>query len=222
MPCLFENKRWQRRKQARPQELLAAALEQFVARGFAATRLEDVARLAGVSKGTLYLYFANKEDLFKAVVRENMLPLLDEAEQLIDSYQGSTADLFRDTMLSWWQRIGNTQLSGISKLMIAEAGNFPMLAQFYHDEVIVRGNAMLARMLQRGVARGEFRALDPHRITNVVVAPMLMLMLSKHSSIICQGEQLVPQEYLESFIDLFLHGLLSESVATASIAPKQG
>ena len=117
--------RWARRKEARPQELLAAALEQFVERGYAATRLEDVARRAGVSKGTLYLYFANKEELFKAVVRENIVPVIGEAEQAIDGYAGHSATLFREIMLGWWQRIGDTPLSGIGKLMIAESGNFP-------------------------------------------------------------------------------------------------
>src|SRR5947207_12072417 len=95
MECPFGMKpRWERRKEARPQELLAAALDLFVERGFAVTRLEDVAKRAGVSKGTLYLYFANKEELFKAVVRENILPVLGEAEAIIDSFEGNSMDLF--------------------------------------------------------------------------------------------------------------------------------
>src|SRR6478672_4464076 len=130
--------RWERRKDARPQELLAAALDLFVERGYAATRLEDVAAQAGVSKGTLYLYFANKEDLFKAMVRENVVPVIGEAESIIDGHEGASADLFREIILGWWERIGNTKLSGITKLMMAESGNFPEVAQFYHDEVISR------------------------------------------------------------------------------------
>ncbi|MGB7478834.1 MAG: TetR/AcrR family transcriptional regulator [Burkholderiaceae bacterium] len=211
MPCLFKHKpRWARRKEARPQELLAAALDQFVARGYAAARLEDVARQAGVSKGTLYLYFANKEELFKAVVRENMLPVLGEAAQIIDRYDGSSADLFREILHGWWQRVGATQLSGISKLMIAESGNFPALAKFYHDEVIVPGKALIVRMLEHGVARGEFRQHDARRTAEVVVAPMLMLMLWKHSFHSCQPEAFAPNDYLDNFIDLCLHGLLAD------------
>jgi AcrR family transcriptional regulator len=210
MPCLFKTKpRWTRRKDARPQELLAAALDQFVARGYAATRLEDVARQAGVSKATLYLYFINKEELFKAMVRENLLPIIGEGEQTIDAYEGDSISLFRDMMLGWWQRIGDTPLSGISKLMIAESGNFPTLAQFYHDEVITRGNAIIVRMLERGIARGEFRAVNAGLVANVVVAPMLMLMLSKHA-FACVDEPMAPQQYLDSFIDLCLHGLLTD------------
>lgn len=211
--------RWTRRKNARPQELLAAALDQFVQRGYAATRLEDVARQAGVSKGTLYLYFANKEELFKAVVRANIVPLIGAAEQAIDSYTGDSAWLFRDIMLGWWRRIGDTPLAGISKLMIAESGNFPTLASFYQEEVIARGSAIIVRMLERGIARGEFRAANPRTLASVVVAPMLMLMLSKHSPNTCTG-QAPPQEYLDSFIDVCLYGLL-ENARPAPVTTKQ-
>lgn len=211
MPCPFHDKpRWARRKEARPQELLAAALEQFVERGYAATRLEDVARRAGVSKGTLYLYFANKEELFKAVVRENIVPVIGEAEQAIDGYVGHSATLFREIMLGWWQRIGDTPLSGISKLMIAESGNFPALARFYQEEVITRGSSIIVHMLERGIARGEFRPANPQTLASVVMAPMLMLLLSKHSFNACHARALEPADYLDSFIDLCLHGLLAD------------
>jgi AcrR family transcriptional regulator len=200
--------RWERRKDARPQELLAAALDLFVERGFAATRLDDVAARAGVSKGTLYLYFTNKEELFKAVVRENVLPVLGEAEGIIDAYEGPSAELFREIALGWWERIGNTKLSGITKLIMAESCNFPEVTQFYHDEVITRGNAMIIRMLERGVARGEFRQVDV--AMSVVVAPMLMLMMWKHSFSACGG-QIDADRYLETFIDLLLNGLLTKT-----------
>jgi AcrR family transcriptional regulator len=211
MECPFKNKpRWTRRKEARPQELLAAALDLFVERGYAATRLDDVASRAGVSKGTLYLYFTNKEELFKAVVRENVVPVLGEAEEMIDRYEGSSTELFREIVLGWWERIGNTKLSGITKLMMAEAGNFPEVTQFYHDEVISRGNAMIVRMLERGIERGEFRRINVYQAMNLICAPMLMLMMWKHSFSACRAEPMSPDDYLNSFIDLFLHGLLVE------------
>lgn len=206
-----ENKpRWERRKDERPQELLAAALDLFVDKGFAATRLTDVAARAGVSKGTLYLYFTNKEDLFKAVVRENLLPVLGDAETLADTFDGHSADLFRNIMLGWWRRIGDTKLSGITKLMMAESGNFPELAQFYHQEVILRGNAMIARILERGIARGEFRNIDPHLTTQAIIAPMIMLMMAKHAFCICQAKPVAPLDYLNNFIDLCLYGMLRD------------
>lgn len=208
-------KRWERRKDARPQELLAAALDLFVERGYAATRLDDVAARAGVSKGTLYLYFTNKEELFKAVVRESVVPVLGEAEGIIEAYEGHTADLFREIVLGWWERIGNTKLSGITKLMMAESSNFPEVTQFYHDEVITRGDAMIAHILQRGIRRGEFRQIDVQQATRVICAPMIMLMMWKHSFSTCRPEPIAPSEYLNSFIDLFLHGVLNPGAKSA-------
>lgn len=204
-------KRWERRKEARPQELLAAALDLFVERGYAATRLDDVAARAGVSKGTLYLYFTNKEELFKAVVRENVVPVLGEAEGMVENHAGSSTELFREIVLGWWERIGDTKLAGITKLMMAESNNFPEVTQFYHDEVISRANAMIMRMLERGIERGEFRKIDVRQATNVICAPMIMLMLWKHSFSSCHGEPISPETYLDSFIDLFLHGVLAPS-----------
>lgn len=209
LPCPFKSQkpRWARRKTARPQELLAAALDLFVERGFAATRLDDVAALAGVSKGTLYLYFVNKEELFKAVVRENMLPVLGEAEEIIDKYQGPTADLFCEIMLGWWARVGDTKLSGITKLIMAESGNFPEVARFYHEEVIGRADRMVRRLLERGMTRGEFRSIDAVQATNVIIAPVLMLMMWKHSFNACRPKSIAPQAYLRCFLDLILNGL---------------
>lgn len=213
IPCPFKAApRWSRRKESRPQELLDAALDLFVERGFAATRLDDVAKQAGVSKGTLYLYFANKEELFKAVVRENLVPVLGEAEHLAQEFTGSSAALFRDLMLGWWQRIGETKLSGITKLIMAESGNFPELAIFYNDEVIQRTNGMLIKVLERGMASGEFRRIDTAQATRVIVAPVLMLMMWKHSFGGPSGLQpLSPQAYLTSFVDLFLNGLINDT-----------
>jgi AcrR family transcriptional regulator len=200
--------RWTRRKEARPHELLTAALDLFVERGFAATRLDDVAARAGVSKGTLYLYFENKEELFKAVVRENLLPTLDVAEQVISNHSGSSTDLFRKIMMTWWERVGNTSLSGITKLMMSESGNFPEVAQFYHEEVITRANAMLISILERGIAQGEFRNIDTTQASNVVIAPMLMLMLWKHSFNGCGAKTIEPDAYLKCYLDLLLNGLV--------------
>lgn len=200
--------RWERRKNARPQELLAAALDLFVERGYAATRLDDVAARAGVSKGTLYLYFTNKEDLFKAVIREHLVPVLGEAEQTIDQYEGHSRDLLRELILRWWERVGNTQLSGLMKLMMAESGNFPEVAQFYYDEIVLRGNAMIERALKRGMQRGELRKLDTEQVRHVIGAPVIMLMLWKHSFALCESKPISPIAYLNTFIDLLFDGLL--------------
>ena len=209
MQCPFEMKpRWERRKDARPQELLDAALDLFVERGYASTRLEDVARRAGVSKGTLYLYFTNKEELFKAVVRENIVPALGEAEDIISTFEGHSADLMRCVMMGWWERLGATKASGIIKLVLSEAGNFPDLARFYQEEVINRCTTMIASMFERAVGRGEFRPVDVPVMTQVLIAPMLMLITWKHSVGPCSQGSLDPMMFLEAFLDMALNGLL--------------
>lgn len=220
MNCSMDTKpRWERRKDARPQELLAAAIDLFVERGFASTRLEDVARRAGVSKGTLYLYFANKEELFKAVVRDSIVPALGEAELSIAEFDGHGADLLRSVIMSWWQRIGATKASGIIKLVTAEAGNFPELAKFYQDEVITRGTRMMAGMLERAVAAGEFRPVNVSQMTQVLMAPMLMLITWKHSVGPCERSELDPLAFLDTFLDMALHGLLPAPGAPAGTPP---
>jgi len=214
MECTFDTKpRWERRKESRPQELLAAALDLFVERGFASTRLEDVAKRAGVSKGTLYLYFENKDELFKAVVRNTIVPVIGAAEGTIASDHGDSAALLRSVMLSWWDRIGATNASGIVKLMLAEANNFPELACFYQDEVINRGTKMISSLLVRAVERGEFRPMNVDVMTQVLVAPMLTLITWKHSAGPCERAQLDPGAFMSAFLDMALYGLLPASQA---------
>ncbi|MGZ8289599.1 MAG: TetR/AcrR family transcriptional regulator [Telluria sp.] len=200
--------RWERRKEARPQELLAAALDLFVERGFASTRLEDVAKRAGVSKGTLYLYFTNKEELFKAVVRNSVVPAIGAAEDDIAGFSGHSADLLRRVVHGWWERMGTNNASGINKLVMAEAGNFPDLARFYQEEVIKRGTTAMAGMLERAVERGEFRPMNINVMTQVLIAPVLMLMTWKHSIGPCDKGQMDQTAFIDSFLDMALHGLL--------------
>lgn len=198
----------QRRKEARPAELIAAALDLFVERGFAATKLDDVAAHAGVSKGTLYLYFASKEELFKAVIRQGILPVLEEGEAMLEQHQGDTASLLRGLLLRWWELIGGTSLSGIPKLMIAEAGNFPEVARYYHDNVIQRAHELFAQVLRKGIARKEFRKVDVETAIDVIIAPQLMLAIWQHSlTPCCCGGMKDPEAFIRTHIDLLLNGL---------------
>jgi TetR/AcrR family transcriptional regulator len=201
--------RRERRKEARPGELLEAALELFVEKGFAATRSEEVAARAGVSKGTLFLYFPSKEELFKAVVRENISGRFAEWTQEFEEFEGSTAEMVRYCMRVWWERIGATRASGITKLMISEASNFPELAAFYRQEVIRPGTELMRRILLRGIERGEFRDLDLDYAVFSIVAPMVFLIMAKHSlgACVAQDTPLDPERYLDAQIDTLLLGL---------------
>ncbi len=199
--------RWERRKGARPDEITAAALELFVERGYAATRLEDVAVRAGVSKGTLYLYFANKTELFKAVVRGGIASPLAQAGTMMANYRGSMFELLRTLLRGWWLQIGSTPLAGIPKLVISEARNFPEIAGFYMSEVAEPGHALFRRIIERGIAEGEFRACDPETLAQIVLAPLLLISLWRSSLEACRPGALDPQRLLEAHLN-FLHGAL--------------
>jgi AcrR family transcriptional regulator len=154
------SKRWERRADERPAELTAAALRLFSERGFAATRLEDVAAAAGVSKATVYLYFDNKERLFEAVVRAAVTPSLEHAAALVDAFDGPTPSLVR-TLVALFEGALDGPFPAIAKLIIAESGNFPELAQLWVDLALGRALALVQKVIQRGVDRGEFRQVDP-------------------------------------------------------------
>ena len=208
----------ERRKDARPGELLDAALDLFVEKGFAATRAEEVAQRAGVSKGTLFLYFSSKEELFKEVVRRNISGRLLEWNAQFEAFEGSSADLLRLCMREWWTRLGATRASGITKLMIGEARNFPELAAFYQQEVIEPEQLLIRRILQRGVDRGEFAPIDPKHGAYVVMAPLIFLQVWQHAQGACAGAgaafRLEPDQYLEVLLQTMLHGLCASAAPT--------
>lgn len=202
----------ERRKEARPGELLDAALDLFVEKGFSAARVDEVAARAGVSKGTLFLYFQSKEDLFKAVVRENIVNQFPTWQEEFEVFQGSSADMLRYALLSWWERIGKTRASGITKLVMSEAQNFPEIALFYQEEVIKPGNAMIRRILERGVHSGEFRQLDLEQAVHIIVAPMIFLMMWKHSMGACAASAKIvdPEQFIHMQVDVLLHGMTAQ------------
>jgi len=202
----------ERRKEARPGELLDAALDLFVEKGFSATRVEEVAARAGVSKGTLFLYFQSKEDLFKAVVRENIANKFPAWQEEFITFEGTSSDMLRYALVSWWERIGKTRASGITKLVMSEAQNFPEIAAFYQEEVIKPGNAMIYSILERGVQSGEFRDIDQEQAVHIIVAPMIFLMMWKHSMGACAASAKIvdPEQFIHMQVDVLLHGITAK------------
>jgi len=209
-------KRWSRRKSERPAELTAAALDLFVERGYAATRLEDVARRAGVSKGTLYLYFDSKETLFKTVVRDGIVSALECGERLTAAHQGSARELLSALLTGWWELIGSRRIGGIPKLMLAECGNFPELCSFYLDEVVARSHRLIAAALQRGIDTGEFRDMDIDLVARLVWAPEALLNLWQYSYDQCERAPVEAQRYICQHLDLLFGGLLAQPDALRS------
>jgi len=202
--------RWQRRKDARPEELVAAALEVFVERGYEGTTLADVARRAGVTKGTIYLYFENKEALFKAVVRETIVPVIAQGEALARSFTGSARDLLEQLVREYWRLVGETALAGIPKLMMAEAATFPELTRFYYDEVVVRGQRLMAGVIGRGVKNGEFRPVNVMLAAKLAMSPLMHATVVRRAFASCMPEGFNVQAYLDTHIDLYLHGIAKQ------------
>ncbi len=201
----------QRRKDARPQELLDAALALFVEKGFAATRSEEVAARAGVAKGTLYRYYPSKEELFKAMVRDNLSVHIAESAAQAAQYQGPIAGLLSQMMQAWWAKVGHGNAGVVCKIMMIEARNFPELARFYVDEVITPSQTLIGGLIERGIRSGEFRAVSVEATVHTLIAPMLHMLLHEHSF----GEQdschqtMSAEELLDAQMALLLHGLLA-------------
>ena len=170
-----------RRPEDRASEIARAALELFVTRGFAATKLEDVAKAASVSKGLPYLYFKNKEELFKAVITEAVGGPLAEATDMIDRFEGPSEDLLRE-LVRGFRAFEESPAGGVIKLILAEAGNFPDVARFYCAHFDLRGRDLFIRALQRGIRRGEFRSLENVDATAIIIAqPLAMFSVWKRS-----------------------------------------
>ena len=200
-------KKWRRRAEARPAEIVQAAYQVFSEKGFAAARLDDIAARAGVSKGTLYLYFDSKDALFKAVIREGVVPAIEAGEALLGDDASDPALLLRQILAGWWERVGSTELGGIPKLMLSEARNFPDVANYYDEVVIQRGRALIRGVVCRGIERGAFRPVDVETIDTVLIAPLLHLALWRHSFASCCGRDIDVDRYLKAHIDLVLNGL---------------
>jgi len=197
----------QRRKDARPLELLEAALALFVEKGFAATRAEEVALRAGVSKGTLYLYYPSKEELLKAVIAHYVSARIEATAQEVDRHQGPLTPLLVDTFVQWWQQMVASPASGTFKLMIGEARNFPEIAAFYVHEVIEPGHRLIGRIIERGIAAGEFRRVDVESATHSLLLPMVMVCTHKHAFGACTDHHIDGPKFIRAHVELVVAGL---------------
>lgn len=204
--------RRERRKQERPGELLQAALQLFVEKGFAATRVEEVALRAGVSKGTLFLYYDSKEELFKAVIQAHLSENFIAWDQEFDQFEGSTADMLRYGIHSWWMRIGSTPAGGLTKLVMSESRNFPEIAAYYKQQVIEPGQALLRRILQRGIDHGEFQAMDVQNASLSLISAMVFVSMWHHSMSACvPGGDFDPKGFLTTHFETVLRAWTTAS-----------
>lgn len=172
-----ETPKWNRRKDARPTEIIGAAMTLFAETGFANTKLEDVARRAGVVKGTLYRYFDTKEALFRAVVRHLLTNHLHDVEKAALAFEGSLAEFVPMLLKRAAQRLGDERLPGLARMVLAESRTFPDLAAVWHDELATRMLNLIAGVIAKAQKRGEVRTGDPRLYAFSVLGPMAMAIL---------------------------------------------
>ena len=204
-------KRHQKRsKKTRPDEIINAALDLFADHGYSATKLDDIATHAGITKGTIYLYFDSKEKLFQAVIQTVIVKEIEKAKKLAIDHEGSKCDLLHKLIHYWWAMVGETRLAGIPKLMISEASNFPELSSFFVDNVTCRARAIFVEIIEEGIINGEFRKLDANYVARLILAPLVFAVIWKKSLSPYDKEPYDIYKYLDLHIDLVLNGLIKD------------
>ena len=210
--------RWRRLPEERPRQILDAALEVFGERGLAGARLDDIARRAGVSKGTIYLYFHNKEELFREVVRAVIVDRFSDAAARAGE-DDPVVELKR-CLRTHWDFVRSPGFQTIYKLVNGELHDFPDLAEFYGREVIIPANQLIAGIIRRGIERGQFRRVDP------ILAARFMSSTTITQSTWCARRQLfkvltdvTDEQVFEGISDLFFHAILATPDAASSESP---
>lgn len=202
--------RWQRRADERPREICAAALDVFAEKGFAAAKLDEIARRAGVSKGTLYLYFKDKEELFRAVVRSAIAPNIEAFTSAISSLDAPASDVVRLFLSGFAEREARLPVGAVAKIVVGESRNFPELARVWHDEVASKAIGALAAFVERAQQRGEVRSGDPRLYAFSLIGPMVLGALWRATLVPAGGQQLDLAALAKQHAQTVLRGLLTE------------
>jgi AcrR family transcriptional regulator len=212
----FDHAKFRRQPEVRPGQILDAAVKVFTDRGIAAAKLEEIASLAGVSKGTIYLYFHSKEELFREVVRQKVVPLLALADEGVTA-ESATAAL-RASLEHHWTYMDRDDAEGWVRLALLELHKFPDLAQFYRDEVVNRSNAVLIGIIERGIATGEFRPTDADAAVMMIKGILLthVIWCGAHSP--NPAMRAKPREQiLHDITDFVLHALRPVTPVAATV-----
>ena len=202
--------KWRRRKDARPSDIVAAALTVFGEKGFAGARIEEIARRAGVSKGTVYLYFATKGDIFRAVVHDAITPNIEEVKRTILALDLPFAQIVPLLLPRFAQLVTELPVGAVVKMVVGESRNFPELAKVWHDEVIDKALGLIAALIERGQAKGEVRPGDPRTHAFSIMGPMLIGVLWRETYTPAGGAALDLSAIARQHAETVLGGLLTE------------
>ena len=204
--------RWQRRSEDRPGEICAAALEVFAEKGFAAARLDEIAKRAGVSKGTLYLYFQDKADLFRAVIRDTVAPRVAAVREMADKLEMPFAQIVPLFLANFADMATRLPVGAVAKIVIGESRNFPDLAKIWHDQVASGALSALQSLIERAQQRGEVRPGDARLMAFSLMGPMLMGVLWRETLQPAGGQPLDLAKLAAQHGETVLAGLLMEKV----------
>lgn len=205
--------RWKRRKEARPQEILEAALAVFAEKGLSGARMDDIAARAGVTKGTIYLYFRGKDDVFKALLSQTIGERIDASAALLQSFEGPTPELLASILRLVSGLIASSARAALPKIVIAEITKFPDLLAFYRREVIDRGLHLWVMILERGIARGEFRRVPTDHVARLCIAPVLLAAIWQSTFAALDKEPYDVNGLIETHIEMLLKGLAADGGA---------
>ncbi len=202
--------RWQRKKDVRPQEILDAAAELFVEQGYSATKVSQIARKAGVTAGTLYVYYKNKEAILQEVVMNTVNSIFDESDAILEKYDGSAEGLLSILIQKWFEAVGGgSKIAGIPKLVVAESSNFPELADFFVKRVLDPAYKYICRVLEYGVSKGTFRINDIPMTAYMILSTLHSAILDPHSLNIAKKLGLSMEAFEEKLRGLILNGILN-------------
>ena len=201
--------RWRRLPEERPQQIIDAALAIFGERGLASARLDDIAKRAGLSKGTIYLYFPNKEELFREVVRHTIVAQIERAErELAAATTQSATETLEQFVRGYWRFLRSPKFAALFRLIHAELSSFPDLVRFYASEVVERWRRLVTEILERGVESGEFRDIDPE-VAARMLSPMLLMhaMWCSHRELFKATANRSDEQILEEVLGFYLHAI---------------
>lgn len=199
--------KFRRRPEARPAEILAAALEVFAERGFQAARLEEVAKRAGVSKGALYLYFETKADLFRAVVTDAISPNIERVKAMASAEVPFEMAVRMGIGMMARTVVADRRISGVVKLVIAESRNHPELATIWHETVVQPGIALMSGLIAAAQARGEVRSGDPRLFAFGLMGPMVLSMVWRETFEPVGAEPVDVVKLADQHLDTVLKGM---------------
>lgn len=205
-----EGPKFRRRKADRPAEIVGAALAVFAEKGFAAARLEEIARRAGVSKGAVYLYFETKEDIFRAVVGQAIAPNIAAVKAMAAAHPGPLRDLLRGVTAHVAKVVEATPVGGVLKMVVGEARNFPEIARVWHDELVSQAIGAMAAAIESAQIRGEVKPGDPRIYALQLIAPLLVAILWRETFVPVGAPAFDLPRLIDQHIETLLCGMLAE------------